>query len=243
MRINLQDLRRDFTEARRGRESPHTVAARTKPSRFQYDYLVLHSLANDIRCLIGEIGAPPQGSLALDLGSHRSPYRSLVEGRGFNVRTLDLSPDSGADFVGTAERTGLPDASFDLVICTQVLEHTSQPWEAVREIGRILRPGGHAVISVPHVWFFHPHPQDNWRFTQEGLTRLCLHGGLEPQVLLAQGGSVLGAAQVINFLIYGAIGRLGAPVFALLNSLAPWGDKLMPNALFCQNFACLARRR
>jgi SAM-dependent methyltransferase len=203
---------------------------------------VLRALAEDLHQLIARVGAAPDAGMALDLGSHLSPYRSLIESQGFQMRTLDLNRDHGADFAGTAEQTCLPDESFDLVMCTQVLEHTRRPWEAMSEIRRILRPGGHAILSVPHVWFFHPHPEDNWRFTQEGLVTLCRDGGLEPQVLLAQGGSVLSAAQVVNFLAYGALGRAGWPLYWLLNCLAPLADSLMPNSLFCQNFACLARR-
>jgi SAM-dependent methyltransferase len=242
MRIDFRDLRADFVTAQQGKASPHSIDARFEPSRLQYDYLTLRTLADDLRALMARVGAAPAGATALDLGSHRSPYRSLIEGYGFVLKTLDLTRDDGADYAGTAERTLLPDASFDLVICTQVLEHTSRPWDAVTEICRILKPGGHALLSAPHVWFFHPHPQDHWRFTQEGLVRLCVHGGLQPEELRAQGGTVLSAAQIANFLLYGAIGKWATPIFVAMNTLAPWADRLIPNPLFCHNFACLARR-
>jgi len=158
------------------------------------------------------------------------------------VKTLDITRDGGADYAGTAEATGLPDGSFDLVLCTQVIEHCMNPWKAVREIHRILRPGGYLVLSAPHVWFFHPHPTDHWRFTQEGMAHLCREAGLEPVTLLAQGGSVLTLCQVLNFLAYGVLGKAGAPLYAALNVAASIGDRLAPNQLFCHNFACLARR-
>jgi SAM-dependent methyltransferase len=113
----------------------------------------------------------------------------------------------------------------------------------MKEIERILRPGGHAIFSVPHVWFYHPHPSDHWRFTQEGVLKLCRSAGLEPLTLLAQGGSLATAAQVVNFLAYGVMGRLGAPLYAGLNTMARVVDPLVRNELFCHNFACLAQRR
>ena len=41
---------------------------------------------------------------------------------------------------------------FDLVICAEVLEHVSSPKRAVSELLRVLKPGGHLVVSVPRRW-------------------------------------------------------------------------------------------
>jgi SAM-dependent methyltransferase len=242
VRLDIARLQTRFHEAHRGRASRHLPADRVRPSILQYDYLTLRALSAHIRELIEELPPPAAAARALDLGSDRSPYRSLLEGKGFEVRTLDITRESGADYEGTAEGTNLPNASFDLVLCTQVLEHCASPWRAVHEIHRILRPGGHLILSVPHVWFYHPHPSDHWRFTQEGVVRLCEEGGLTPLVLLAQGGAVATAVQVINFLLYGVLGRSGAPVYAVANLLGRAGDRALRNGLFCGNFACLALR-
>lgn len=63
-----------------------------------------------------------------------------------------------------------------------------------------------------------------------------------PVTLLAQGGSLLNALQIANFLAYGVLGRRGAPLYAAMNLLGSTGDRLLRNDLFCGNFACLARR-
>jgi SAM-dependent methyltransferase len=242
MRIDLKAIRADFLAAQQGKASAHSARTRLLPSRLQYDYLTLTTLADAVTGLLERVGKVETGAVALDLGSHRSPYRSLVESQGFELKTLDLTYDDGADYAGLAEATGLADESFDLVICTQVLEHCDNPWKAAAEIHRILKPGGHAVISAPHVWFYHPHPHDHWRFTQEGMVRLCEDAGLRPLELQAQGGRLLTLAQIVNFLLYGTLGRWGAPMYLALNLLAPRVDALIPNTLFSHNFACLARR-
>lgn len=243
MRIDLERMRDGFLQAQRGKVSRHSVEDRIRPSRWQYDYLTLSRLARDVATLVREVPHHRDGGArALDLGSDKSPYRDLLISRGFQVETLDITLNGGADYAGTAEATGLPTGSFDLVICTQVLEHSMNPWAAMREIHRILKPGGHLVISAPHVWFFHPHPTDHWRFTQEGMAHLCREAGLEPVAMLAQGGSVLTLCQVVNFLAYGVLGRMGAPLYAALNLAAAIGDRLVPDQLFCHNFACLAQR-
>jgi SAM-dependent methyltransferase len=243
MRLSIPDLKRRFEAAQAGKRSRHLPQDRTDPSIFQYDYLTLRYLTDDIRRLIAEAPLATAGAVALDLGSDKSPYRALLESRGYVVRTLDLTTENGADYAGTAEETGLPSESFDLVLCTQVIEHCMHPWRALAEIHRILKPSGALIVSAPHVWFYHPHPTDHWRFTQEGMIRLCTDAGLEPTVLLAQGGSILTLFQVLNFLAYGVLGSAGAPLYALFNALGSVGDRMAPNELFCHNFACLARRK
>ncbi len=241
MRIDLGDMQGAFHASQSGRKSRHSVSDRSEPSILQYDYLTLSTLGADVRSLIAAL--PRQGGRALDLGADKSPYRAALEEHGFAVETLDVTRDAGADHAGTVESTGLPGSTFDLVLCTQVLEHCEDPWQGVREIHRILVPGGCAIISAPHVWFFHPHPTDHWRFTQQGLTRLCEQGGFRVNALLSQGGSVLAAAQVANFLVYGVLGRFGAPLYALANLAGRFLDRQVRNDLFCINFACLAERK
>ena len=242
MRLDIADLRRRFEAAQAGKRSRHLPEDRIDPSIFQYDYLTLRTLSDDIQRLIAALPAASAGAVALDLGSDKCPYRALLESRGYTVKTLDLTLEHGADYAGTAEETGLPSESFDVVLCTQVIEHCMNPWRALAEAHRILKPGGALIVSAPHVWFYHPHPTDHWRFTQEGMVRLCRDAGLEPVELLAQGGSIVTLFQVVNFLAYGVLGRVGAPLYALGNVLGGALDRVAPNELFCHNFACLARR-
>lgn len=51
---------------------------------------------------------------------------------------------------GEVDKLDLPAASFDRIICTEVLEHTVDPAAILAEIARLLRPGGVAVITVPN---------------------------------------------------------------------------------------------
>jgi SAM-dependent methyltransferase len=242
VRIDPAGLKEEFRRRQETRSSGHTALMRSDPSRFRYDFLALRLLADDVESLIARVPAGEGARRALDLGCDRSPYGGSLAKRGYRVETLDLTTDGEADHAGTVERTGLSDEAFDLVLCTQVLEHCDDPFLGVREIRRILRPGGHLIVSVPHVWFYHPHPADHWRFTQEGILKLCSDAGLRPVELLGQGGAVVTFAQITCFLLYGLVGRWGAPVFAALNAAAPLFDRALPNTLFCHNFACLAAR-
>jgi len=242
MLIDFSSLREQYARVAKGKESKHTEQERFTPSIFRYDYLALSRLSKDIEALVDSLPAQEQPRLAIDLGSGRSPYRKLLERRGYEVLTLDTDVGSDADYLGEVEDNKLPSSNFDLVLCTQVLEHCSDPFKGTQEIDRILKPGGYTILSVPHVWFYHPHPSDHWRFTQEGIVKLCRQAGLEPAKLLAQGGSLLSFLQVFNFLLYGVLGTWGAPVYFLLNAFADLLDHRMTNHLFSHNFACLAQK-
>ena len=67
----------------------------------------------------------------------------------------DMDPETKRAFsltVGNALSLPFPDASFDKVICSEVLEHIPDYEQAVAEIDRILKPGGTLAVSVPRYW-------------------------------------------------------------------------------------------
>jgi SAM-dependent methyltransferase len=68
-----------------------------------------------------------------------------AEARGVEVARLDL--ESGA--------FPWPDASVDVVVCNQVLEHLKNIWQPMSEMHRVLKPGGHTVLSVPNLGSLH----------------------------------------------------------------------------------------
>lgn len=92
------------------------------------------------------------------------------------VLTLDIEP--GGDICADIckDNSGLiPDNALDLIICTEVLEHVSNPFAAAIEINRILKPGGKAYITTPFNFRIHGPLPDNWRFTIHGLRQLFSH--------------------------------------------------------------------
>ena len=66
---------------------------------------------------------------------------------------------------------------YDVVLCTQVLEHVSEPLKALEELSRVLVPGGMLWLSTPFYFEEHEKPYDYYRYTQFGLRYLVEKAG------------------------------------------------------------------
>jgi hypothetical protein len=91
------------------------------------------------------------------------------------VHTLDINQNSGATFIADICKNNkkiISDSSYDFVVCTEVLEHTLQPFNAVDEIRRILKKDGLFFASVPFNLRIHGPLPDCWRFTEHGIKEL-----------------------------------------------------------------------
>ena len=92
-----------------------------------------------------------------------------------DYRVLDKVPNYHPDIVGDVQQLSLPDASVEAIICNAVLEHVEEPQKAVKEMYRILKPGGYCFIYVPFLYYYHPMPgyyDDFYRFTYDGVKYL-----------------------------------------------------------------------
>lgn len=136
----------------------------------------------------------------------------LDYGGGQNAMYLKLLPDansiSSANIDPKIEPThlvqpGAPlpfnDNSFDHVICFNTLEHIYDAFDSVKEIQRVLKPGGQAIITVPFIFRIHGHPDDFSRHTPSWWQETCERTGfstLELQPLTwgryTSAGAILG---------------------------------------------------
>ncbi|MFK3796049.1 class I SAM-dependent methyltransferase [Pseudomonas sp. NPDC088444] len=102
--------------------------------------------------------------------------RSLVREsfHNFAVETFDIVDTYGPDLVGDITRVNefIADSAYDVVVCMEVIEHTLNPFDAVKEIRRVLKDGGHLLISAPLNWRIHGPSPDCWRITEHGWNAL-----------------------------------------------------------------------
>ena len=88
------------------------------------------------------------------------------------VLTLDIDPMAKANYTADICQQNdqlIPNEHFDWVVCTEVLEHTINPFAAIKEIHRILKPAGLLFFSTPFNFRIHGPLPDCWRFTKHGI--------------------------------------------------------------------------
>ena len=103
-------------------------------------------------------GLDPRGTRALDVSCRNGEVMHALAARGFEVRGTrferGLAPIEGLPIDEGVDLTrGLPyeDKSFDLVLITEVIEHLENHRAAIGELVRVLRPGGHLILTTPNI--------------------------------------------------------------------------------------------
>jgi SAM-dependent methyltransferase len=112
----------------------------------------------------------------LDVGCGVKPYESRFSPFASEYVGVDVD-NPAADLEGSAESLPVDDGSFEVVLCTQTLEHCVDPAAAVRELRRVVADGGRVLASTHGVQVYHPAPEDLWRWTHAGLERLFRDNG------------------------------------------------------------------
>lgn len=135
----------------------------------RYLKIIRQSVSNFIRELSKKYDK--KGKLLLDIAPQdyegaRQFFKKSI------IKTFDINPDSGADYIADIcvnNKSLIPNNSFDFILCTEVLEHTLNPFDAVNEIYRLLKNKGLVFISAPFNFRIHGPLPDCWRFTEHGL--------------------------------------------------------------------------
>jgi SAM-dependent methyltransferase len=160
------------------------------------------------------------GYRVLDVGCGPKPYYPFFAARASEYVGVDVVENAAAELRGPVEDLPVADGSFDLVLCTQVLEHCDDPTQAVRELRRVTAPGGRVLASTHGTQVYHPSPQDYWRWTHAGLTRLFETGADWASVGVSPGaGTATTLAMLLGTYVEIALRRtpLAKPPVWLLN--------------------------
>jgi len=116
------------------------------------------------------------GKVVVEFGHTNDVLRAFI--RGARYAMLEYPQHDVQDL------RGVPDAGFDLAILDQTLEHVADPERALREVRRVLRPGGVAIISTPFLVPLHPTADygDYTRWTPQGMKAMLERNGFDADV-------------------------------------------------------------
>ena len=109
----------------------------------------------------------------LDLGCGVKPFLpvySLYASESVGIDVAHSPHDVRvADILYDGEHIPFPDQEFDIVFCTEVMEHVPEPALFLKEIYRVLKPGGVVIMTTPFLVPLHEEPHDYYRYTKHGI--------------------------------------------------------------------------
>jgi SAM-dependent methyltransferase len=175
--------------------------------------------------LISEAAEFVKGDV-LDAGSGDAPFKRLFDHSVKSWTTLDARPvaDTQQDFDHPFE------GSYDTVVCTDALQFSREPKQALFNLAYVLNKGGHLVITAPNCW--HEDQISRWRFPIGGLGELVESAGLDIVYLDGLGGLMTMEAEAVNM-----IGEYASNIPASFRGFIGRFDHLYP-----MMSACIARK-
>jgi SAM-dependent methyltransferase len=221
-----------------------------KLSKKDSTYLVYKALFRDLKTAIDNYA---RGKL-FDIGCGNKPYQSLmVNVTEYVGCDIVQSSNNCVDIISPATNIPIESNSFDTVFSTQTIEHVEDHLTLCTEAFRILKRGGHFIVSGPMYWPHHEEPYDFFRFTKHGFKYIIEKAGFEVVTIKANGGSWATAGQSLihaigNHIPKTIVGKLFRKLFyklniiVLINCFFDRLDTKNYNEINAINFVCVAKK-
>jgi len=188
----------DCVEIAAWEDDPNWDIERERPQRFEKEQLQVRDYTGS-RKLLNELH-PARGNL-VEVGSSLGFLLATFKADGWNVTGVEPDPHAARyaarkkgikTINATLESAALPDSSVDAVVMLHVIEHVPDPVGTLREIRRILKPGGHLILETPRYdtlmfWLLGRRERSLscdghiFFFTTDSLRKACTAAGLEWQ--------------------------------------------------------------
>lgn len=142
----------------------------------------------------------------LDVGCGKMPYKEYILKNssvknyvGLDIESAFIYDDKCLpDYYWDGISMPFKENSFDCAFATEVLEHCPEPETFLKEVLRVLKPGGNFFLTVPFLWNLHEVPNDEYRYTPFSLERHLKNSGFTHIELKATGGWHASMAQMLG---------------------------------------------
>lgn len=179
----------------------------------------------------------------LDLGAGMAKYRVIIKKNATDYVACDIKKNENIDIVCDVTNLNFPPESFDTVISTQVFEHIGNPFIVAKEIKKVLKTDGNAIITAPFMFPFHADPKDNFRFSKEGLEEIFRSVGFEIIDSGIYGGFFMVISEMIHFAWFNPYKHKSSPFFLIIEKVSKFFDKIIPSKIIYANSFIVASKR
>lgn len=186
--------------------------------------------------------------LMLDLGCGTSLHRPVAERAGFQYVGLDFA-NRRAPLLGDAQALPFRDATFDFILSIAVLEHVPHPPLMLREMFRVLRPGGRVIGTASFLEPFHGNSFQHhshlglyWALRASGFNVSHIAPGWDGLTAQTQMALLAGCPKLLAAFAAAPLRLLHGAWWRLLKSLRPGWDETSRRQKVAGAFTFLATR-
>lgn len=179
----------------------------------------------------------------LDLGAGMAKYKPILIKNAADYVACDVRKTENIDTVCDVTNLIFALESFDTVISTQVFEHVDNPFSVVREIKKVLKAGGNAIITAPFMVPFHADPKDNFRFSREGLEEIFKSSGFEIVDSGIYGGFFMVLSEMLHFSWCNPYKHKSGRFIAAIEKIAKVCDRVFPSKIIYANTFVVAKKK
>lgn len=154
------------------------------------DYFIINHLRRFLENQLDQCVV--SGCRVCDIGCGEQPLRAHIEALGGIYTGVDIAQNSSGtvDVIASITNIPLPNSCFDVILCTEVLEHVSDTFAAFHELARLVKGGGKIILTVPFAYPLHEEPYDFVRLTPYQISECAARHHLEIKELRVSGNEI-----------------------------------------------------
>ncbi len=150
----------------------------------------MYLLRNNINNILNSYIHKFANGVLLEVGSGGGYLKDRFNGTIKNWITSDYDVRAKVDIRCDGQNLPFRDNLFDTIICIDVIEHVPNPQQMIKELVRVLKPGGILILSTPFFFYMHESPNDYTRFSKFGLINLIENNKMSVIDLKPTGGII-----------------------------------------------------